>query len=293
VTGASAPAVAAVTEDAAPVTVAELTAGVAGLTAVEVAGEVTDVAEVTGEVTAEVAELTGEVTAGVAGLTAVEVAGEVTAEVAGLTGEVTGMTAGEVTGEVAELTVEVTGEVAGLTGEVAVEVAGDVAVETGDVAVELVVAEVTAEVTGDVAELTGEVTAERDDVGDGVSEVAARACRENRNMITNIPAATIASCTARRAMRRTIGCGMSSSHPPGNRTRCACPLPGVSITRTQAKLSRPQTGHAVRSPPYSAVAGSGKMNRTATESLPYRCPIPAILDWGCGPQPQSSAMRGS
>jgi len=112
---------------------------------------------------------------------------------------------------VAELTAEETGDVAELVGVVAelvvaelmAELTGDVAEVTGDVA----------EVTGDVAELTVDVTPERGDVG-SVSEVAACACRENRSMITNIPAATIASCTARRAMRRTIGCGMSSSHWP-------------------------------------------------------------------------------
>jgi hypothetical protein len=110
---------------------------------------------------------------------------------------------------VAELTVVVTGDVAELT----VVVTGDVAEETGDMA-EVAVAELTAEVTGDVRELTGEVTAERGDPDSGVSELAACACRENTSMITNIPAATIASCTARRAMRRKIGCGMSSSHWP-------------------------------------------------------------------------------
>jgi hypothetical protein len=108
-----------------------------------------------------------------------------------------------VAGDVAEEA----GEVVELTAEVTGEVTGDVAEETCDVV------ELTAEVTGDVTELTAEVTGERGDVG-SVSEVAACACRENRSMITNIPAAAIASCTARRAMRRTIGCGMSSSHSP-------------------------------------------------------------------------------
>ena len=75
------------------------------------------------------------------------------------------------------------------------------------------VAELTAEVTGDAVELTVEVTAERGDDG-SVSEVAACACRENRSMITKIPAAAIASCTARRAMQRRIGCGITSSHSP-------------------------------------------------------------------------------
>jgi hypothetical protein len=137
-------------------------------------------------------------TVAIGALPEVAVEGAVVAE---LTAVVTGEVAEE-TGDVAELTAVVTGDVAELT-----------AVVTGDVA-ELVVAELTAEVTGDVTELTGEVTAERGDPGSGVSEVAACACRENTSMMTNIPAATIASCTARRAMRRKIGCGMSSSHWP-------------------------------------------------------------------------------
>ena len=73
--------------------------------------------------------------------------------------------------------------------------------------------ELTAEVTGDVTELTAEVTVERGDAGDE-SEVAACACRENKSINTKIPAATIASCTARKARRRRIGCGITSSHSP-------------------------------------------------------------------------------
>jgi hypothetical protein len=169
----------------------------------------------------------------------------------------------EETGDVAELTAEVTGDVAELTAEVTGDVAELAAEVTGDAT------ELTAEVTGDAAELTVEVTVESGDPS-GVSEAAACACRENRSIITNIPAATIASCTARRAMRRTIGCGMSSSHSPETGRGYACPLSGVSITRTQAKLCWSQTGHAVRSPPYSAVAGSRKVNRTKTESFTER-----------------------
>lgn len=87
-----------------------------------------------------------------------------------------------------------------------------------------------ADVTGDTAELTAEVTAERGD-GDGdVSEVAACACRENTSMIMKIPAATIASCTARKAMRRTIGCGISSSPSPGRGIRA--PVTGVLEPRS-------------------------------------------------------------
>ena len=56
------------------------------------------------------------------------------------------------------------------------------------------------------------------------ARVAACACRENTSKTTRIPAATIASCTARRAMYRKIGCGMSSSRPTGtDRTRLLVP----------------------------------------------------------------------
>lgn len=76
-----------------------------------------------------------------------------------------------------------------------------------------------AEETGFVAALTAESTDERaedgaDPRGDRVSRVDACACLENSIMTTKIPAATIASCIARRATRRAIGCGMSSSHSP-------------------------------------------------------------------------------
>jgi X-X-X-Leu-X-X-Gly heptad repeat protein len=49
----------------------------------------------------------------------------------------------------------------------------------------------------------------------GVAEVAACACRENTSKTIKIPAATTATCTARRAMCRKASCGMSSSHPTG------------------------------------------------------------------------------
>jgi hypothetical protein len=69
------------------------------------------------------------------------------------------------------------------------------------------VAGATAEVAAEVAEVTGEEVE--------VVAVAACACRENTSKTTRIPAATIATCTARRAMRRKIGCGMSSSRTTG------------------------------------------------------------------------------
>jgi hypothetical protein len=156
--------------------------------------------------------------------------------------------------EVACEAVEVTGDVAEVTGavtELTAEVTGDVTELTGDV-------------TGDVTELTAEVTVERGDPGGGGSEVAACACRENRNMTTNIPAATIASCTARRAMRRTIGCGMSSSHSPetGRGTRAL-------YQRFQSRAPRPNwTCCSV-----TTVQRRRKLrqaNRAATETLTYR-----------------------
>jgi hypothetical protein len=107
--------------------------------------------------------------------------------------------------DAAEPTVEVTGEVTGAAAEPTAEVTGDVTAPT-------------AEVTGDGTDPTA-----ADDVapvdavdvcvevsGDNAAE-AACAGRENSSMIAKIPAATSAACTATRAMRRTIGCSMSSS----------------------------------------------------------------------------------
>ena len=92
-------------------------------------------------------------------------------------------------------------------------------------------AEVAAEVAADGAELTAEEGwpgrpswRRRDpaadvcvDVRGGSAAVAAWAGRENSSMTATIPAAASAACTAARAMRRTIGCTMSSSHSTRNR----------------------------------------------------------------------------
>jgi hypothetical protein len=127
--------------------------------------------------------------------------------------------AAEATADEAEPTTEAAGEAA----DVIAEVAGDVA-------------ELTAEVTGDVAEPTVEATAEAADVcvdvRGGSAAVAAWAGRENSSMTAKIPAAASAACIAARAMRRTIGCTMSSSHstrnraarlPSGGGSKLACP----------------------------------------------------------------------
>jgi hypothetical protein len=76
------------------------------------------------------------------------------------------------------------------------------------------------EVTGDVTALRVELTPERPPdgpelPGSELSSVAACACREKTSMITKIPAATSASCIARRAMRRAIGCSITAPHLAG------------------------------------------------------------------------------
>jgi hypothetical protein len=73
-------------------------------------------------------------------------------------------------------------------------------------------------VTADVTEPTVDEVVDPVDPVDVCVEVsgdsaadAACAGRENSSMTAKIPAATSAACTATRAMRRTIGCSMSSS----------------------------------------------------------------------------------
>jgi hypothetical protein len=84
-----------------------------------------------------------------------------------------------------------------------------------------------ADVTGFVAALTADPADERADDGadprdDRVSRVDACACLENSIMMTKIPAATIASCIARRATRRAIGCGMSTPLARNRRMLARC-----------------------------------------------------------------------
>jgi len=93
---------------------------------------------------------------------------------------------------------------------------------------EPVAAEVTdaaAEVTGAVAEVVLEPELAR--LAGGL--VAACACREKTSKTTRIPAAAIATCIARRAMSRMIGCGISSS-----------PITGTDPTLS-APRQRPET----------------------------------------------------
>jgi hypothetical protein len=68
-----------------------------------------------------------------------------------------------------------------------------------------------------VTELAGgaePTSAETADVTAGCSSpVAAWACLENSSRRKKIPAATTASCAARRATRHTSSCDIDSSHP--------------------------------------------------------------------------------
>jgi hypothetical protein len=211
VTGASTAVTGASKPEAAPVTVSEpdpVTVPEPELVPEPVTAEVTPVgAEVTGPVTGAAAEVLVPVTA------------EVTEPMA------------EVTGPVAELVVAVAAEVTVLVAEVAADVTGAAAevlvlvapeVPEPELALVPVTAEVTepmADVTGPVAEVSGPVAEVSGPAG---GAVAAWAWRENASRATRIPAATIATCTTRRAMSRTIGCGMSSSPTPGDGPNPAC-----------------------------------------------------------------------
>jgi len=123
---------------------------------------------------------------------------------------------------------------------------------------ELVVAAVAAEVTEPEAVAVG-------------GSVAACACRENTSKMTRIPAATIATCTARRAMCRKIGCGMSSSRTTGDgpdpaRSDCYR-RPGIRGHSLAGRFrpGSPGTGYlrsackcTVRPPPYSTCQGQAR-----------------------------------
>jgi len=178
-------------------------------------------------------DATGASAADVTGAAAL-VTADVTGAAALLTADVTGAAAlatADVTG-VAALAAAATGAESVLAELVPGERAGtepaDPAGEAAEAAGEPEVSDETADVAGEAAGDSVEVT---DVSAAGVpfegAEVAACACRENTSMTTKIPAATTASCTARTAMRRAIGCGISSSPSPGNRSWPVCPQPAT------------------------------------------------------------------
>jgi hypothetical protein len=131
----------------------------------------------------------------------------------------------------------------------------------------LVLEPVTAEVTVPMAEVT--------EVGQGLlgGVVAACACRENASKASMIPAATIATCTARRATCRTIGCGMSSSRTTGtdqtwltlpiisDLKRTGAPIfqPIFAVVTRSRDICDPSTNvHTVRSSPYSGCSSGAR-----------------------------------
>jgi hypothetical protein len=170
-------------------------------------------------VVAEAAGADAEVPVAAVGV-AVEVA-EAAVDAAEVTAELA-VDAAEVTAEVAD----VVAEAAGAAAEVLVRPVGVVA-EAAGAAAEVLVPDPVPVVTGP------ERTADT---------VAAWACRENASKMTRIPAATIATCTARQAMRRKIGCGMSSSRTTGKDRGKPDPTPAAHHQQPQtrgAHLFRP------------------------------------------------------
>jgi hypothetical protein len=166
------------------------------------------------------------------------------------------------------------------------------------------VAGVVAEVAGSGAgaELAGAAGVVAEVTGVEVTEVAACACRENTSKTTRIPAATIATCTARRAMRRKIGCGMSNSRTAGtNRTRFGLSIISgpkhagrllfqvfsASVTRNRIFVIRHQ-------PTYRPVAAEQRGDRTriraAATGLTASAGQDALADCGCG-RPRWSSRR--
>jgi hypothetical protein len=168
----------------------------------EAAGAVADVAA---EVAGAVAEVTAEVAAVAADVTA-EVAVEAAGPVPVLVLAAAGCEAAGAAGAVAAGAAEVAGAVAGVA-------AGAAAVVTAEVAAE--VAAVAAVVAAEVADVAADVTAD-------VGKLAACACRENVSKTARMPTATIAACTARRAMRRNTGWGTGRSRPVGTGLAQGC-----------------------------------------------------------------------
>jgi hypothetical protein len=144
-----------------------------------------------------------------------EVAGAELADGAGAGAEVAGAELADGAGAGAEVAGAELADGAGAGAEVAGAELADGAGAAADTTAD------TADVTGATADATGAGTAGAGTAGAeltggagaaGGAKVAACACRENTSKTARIPAAAIATCIARRAMCRKIGCGMCSSH---------------------------------------------------------------------------------
>jgi hypothetical protein len=165
------------------------------------AGAAADVAAELAPVVAGVAVVAAEV----AGATA-DVAVAVAAEDGADSEPVVAGVADLVPGPLVPVAAEVAVGVVGAAIVVAAEVAGAAAEATAGVT-----GAATTEVAADVAESTVDATAIGDEVDGGALDcgrVAACACRENNSKTAAVPAAKIATCTARRAMWRNISCGI-------------------------------------------------------------------------------------
>ncbi len=207
VTGAAAEVTVDVTGAAAEVTGLE-----AVVTVAEPVGDEDVVAEVTGAVAGATADVTVAV-ADVAGVVAdvVGVGVDAAVEVAALVAEVLVTDA-----EVAGATADVTGAVAVATVEVTVDVTEpEPVVRPGTAGTAAAVALLVPEPGTDGAEVAFEVADAMAEVSFDVGKVAACACREDSRRRTRIPAAAITTCTTRRAMRRTIGCGIAAPELAG------------------------------------------------------------------------------
>jgi hypothetical protein len=152
------------------------------------------------EVTVAVADVTGVVADAVGAVV------DVAAEVAALVAEVL-----VADGAAAEVTVDVTGAVAVAAAEVTVDVTeAEPVVRAGTAGTAGAVALLVPEPGADDAEVAFEVADAMAEVTFDVGKVAACACREDSRRRIRIPAAAIATCITRRAMRRTIGCGIAA-----------------------------------------------------------------------------------
>jgi hypothetical protein len=212
-----------------------------------VATEETDVAV---DVTADTVEATGTAEVSGADPVAAETAGVaaeascVAAEPTCVTVEVTGVTALDAAAAGLELAggAELDAATAGLlAGELELAAEPELVDELDPVADDCAVTAVeAADTTCDVADSTGAVTAVTADVTGDEGTVAACADLADSSSATRIPAASIAPCTARRAMRRDNGCGMSSSRfartTPDSGPNCPC---SAQRNRAVARYSGP------------------------------------------------------
>jgi hypothetical protein len=175
--------------------------------------------------------------------------------------------------EVAGATTDVTGAVAVATVEVTVDVTEpEPVVRLGTAGTAAAVALLVLELVTDGAEVAFEVAGATAEVSFDVGKVAACACREDSRRRTRIPAAAITTCTTRRAMRRTIGCGIAAPELAGTgQTRPLLPHHHGPQTTTERTFS----GRSSRSYYLSGIGGKSPVNPTGL--LVYNSSIMTII----------------